>query len=651
MAKSAPIEESYAIRSCQWWRASEVKKEPHQLLSPLLKQIQKDSRHRYEAYKHWARCLDQDMTAVDGTETSYLKFYGSELTLNEALNTLETLHAQIFKNKIVPAPCPEEGDYDDEFQARAFGRWMEGLFDETKLFCEAIPQFGFDLIWAGTGFIKAYPKPGKKKRGHVVFESVSPRFMYVDRLEARHGKPRSIHQKMYWDRWVAIDRWAKDDPELRRKLMKVQATSTSDADMDISDKGDGDQITLWESWHLPSGPEADDGLHCVWFDEATLYTEKWEHERFPFAVGRYGLRVAGFFGQSAYARIQPAQKALDRTTKAVDEAMQVMGVPRIIIRKGSGINKSHIDDIPFTILETEQPTSDIKEWDAMPIHPQVIQERDSLPARMRSTVGVSDFQATNSIPSNIRDGAAAYMDRAVEEGQTRQSRLHEEYQNVMLDIADLALMVACDLEDAGYDVVVRAPGNEVKSTVELLKFSDVKISRDKLKLRILPVNKLARTFSARVKDLSLLRDRGDISQKTFLRMLEVPDIDAEIDNLVSDEDIIKRNLSYMLRKSKYIEPLPYDNLDLIIKLTANKIHECRCRDVDEEKIALLIQYIEDAKVLKNGIATAQHPMPTGQPQMPQGGQPPPGAPPPMPQQAPAGPMPAAPPPGVGGPVQ
>ena len=660
VSKFRSEDETYNIRSCQWWRAEDKDKRPDQMLTPLLNQIRKDQRHRYEAYKHWARCMDQDMSAVDGTETSYLKYYGSELTINEAMNTLETLHAQIFKNKILPSMCPEEGDYEDEFQARGFNRWLEGVFDDAGVHDVVFPQSGFDCLWAGTGCIKGIGRPTGKKKSKVTFESVSPRHLFVDRIEARNGKPRSLHQMMFWDRWVAADRWApkgdKEKAELRNKILEVKTTDKEDHDYDVADQGDGDQITLWESWHLPSGPESGDGKHVIWMDGATLFEEEWKYDRFPFTFMRFGLKVAGFWGVSALYRILPAQKAFDRITKQIDECHQVMGLPRIIVRKGSGLQQSHIDDLPFTILETESPAGDIKEWNPVPINPAMYQERDSLVRRMRGAIGVSDFEAQNQIPTNIRDGAAAYMDRAIEQGQARHAMLHKAYESAVLDLADLALLIATDELSKGRDVVVKAPGSEMRTTIEMLRFSDVKVKRESLKMRVLPVSQLPRTFSNRVKDLALLRDRGDLTQKTFLRLLEIPDIDAEIDNMVSSEDIIRRNLSFMLRTGKYLSPLPYDNHDLIVKLTADKIHEARCREVDENRVALLVKYIDDAINLKAGIGPAPQPQGAMGPMAPPSGMAAPGGPPgppgapPMgapPPAAPGGPaMPPAPPPGM-----
>jgi hypothetical protein len=592
------------------------------MLTGLLDSIQKDQTERYEAYREWARCADQDMSAVDGSR-SLRKMWGCELTINEALNTLETLHAQIFKNKICPAPVPSEGDYEEHFQAMAFGRWMEGVFDHCKLHEVTVPQFGWDCLIYGTGLIKGYGKKGKKGKGDVCFESVSPRNIFVDRIESRGGKPRSMHQKMHMDRWVALDKWG--DTSSKAKLAIIEAKSFDETNIDVADSADGDQITIWESWHLPSYPGAKDGKHVIWMKGADLFEECWEHDRFPFAVIRFGRRLGGFWGQSAMMRILPAQKAFDRLTAQIDDALQVMSVPRIVIRAGSNLKKSQLDDTPYTVLECERGKDDIFEWNANPVNPAMFQERDSMPSRMRESIGVTGFAAQQGLPDQIRDGAAAYMDRAVQEADARHSMLHREYESAMVDLGDLCLMVAEDLQKSGLDVIVKAPGSAMKTTVEMLSFKEVRMQRDGLKLRVLPISQLPRTFANRLKDLALLRDRGDITQKSFLRLLELPDVESEIDEFCSDEDIIKRNLSFMLRTGKYVQPLPYDNLELIIKLTAKKIHEARCRDTDEKKVGLLVQYIDEAVKLKQGVGKQPPPLvPPGAPGMPV--PPPPGGP-------------------------
>jgi hypothetical protein len=345
------------------------------------------------------------------------------------------------------------------------------------------------------------------------------------------------------------------------------------------------------------------GRHVIWIKGCTLVDEEYTEQEFPFVFLRFGIPDEGFWGTSAVARLLPAQLAYDKITQRIDKAHDLLGKPKLIKRKGSTLQKAHLDDddeVP--ILETDQPTADIKEWNPEPITQWAYQERDSLPQRMRGSIGISGFEAQLQIPEQLREASGAAMERWVDAGNARHAMLHKEYEKFMMDLAWADLRIAAQAEKDGKEVVVKAPG-AIRSTVEMLSFKDVKLDMERLKLRVLPVSQLPRTFAGRVKELIVLRDRGDISQKAYLRMLEMPDIESEIDNYVSDEDIIRKNLDYMLRTGKYLSPLPYDNLDLIVTLTVRKIHEVRVREEEEgeDKVALLVQYIEDALALKGGI--------------------------------------------------
>lgn len=639
-SKAEIAKKEAGVKSCQWWRASDEEgRKPHEMLDGLISTILSDQSDRYQAYKLYAEVFGQDISNYSGD------FYGysDKLSINELQNTIETLHAQIFKNHVVPAPCPAEGDYEEQFRALGFGRWIEGIIDDTKLFHEAMPVVGLDALVFGTGIAKIYSKDGELGP-KICIERVCPLDCYVDRVEAKHGKPRNFYQKSQIDRWVLFEKFADDDD----KALKIIDARQLDGPEE-TDPSEGDQLTVWEAWHLPSSPTAKDGRHVIWIRGCTLVDELWEEPTFPFLFMKFGTPLSGFWGCSAVARLMPAQKAYDKLTQRIDVAHDLLGKPLLIKRKGASLQKAHLDDDDdgISILETEQPTADIKEWNPVPITPDAYRERDSLPQRMRGSIGISGFEAQLALPQQLREASGAALERWVEAGNARHAMFHKEYERFMLDLAWAVLREACRLEKAGKDVVVLAPGS-MKSTIQMLKFSEVKLDMERLKLRVMPISQLPRTFAGRVKELSVLRDRGDITQKTYLRLLELPDIDSEVDSYVSDEDIIRKNLDLMLRTGKYISPLPYDNLDMIVKFAARKIHEVRCREVEdaEDKVALLVQYIDDALELKGGIGPAPDPAaafaapapPVGPDGLPL---PPPG--PPLPPQAPGAAVPPGPP--------
>lgn len=620
------------LTTSQWWRAKELGWEPHQVLNSIVDRIQQDQSGRYMKYQQYARAMGQDPTAF-GEILSDIEMDGSDLTINEMAATVETIHAQIFRNRVVPGIVANDASNEEYERAKKLSRFVDGVFSDAKVHQSAVPQCGLDALVFGTGVFKVSSRPSEDGY-EIVVERVCPMFVYVDRVEARHGKPRSFYQKSHVDRFVLYDLYGDEDDTLygkvdgrRAAINTVSAGDDKFTNLDLNQ--DTDMVTVWESWHLPSGPKSKDGRHCIWIKGCTLVDEPWESGRLPFTLMPFGTQLAGVWGRSAVKELLPAQRAHDKMSRRIDLACD-LAVPRLLVRRGSGVNVSHIDDVEGAILEIDD-INGVREWNAAPIHSDQYRERDGLVSRMRSRFGVSQFEAQNELPRQMREASGTAMETWQDAGSARQALFHRAYEAAMEDLADLIVDECLRLQKAGLDVTALSPGGGYR-TVERLNFKDVSLDRKKFKIQVQPISHLKRTFSGRVNDLEGLLNRGLISPKAYLRMLEVPDLDSEADLLTSSEDIIRKNLSHMARKKEYLPPLQFDDLATIVRLTTDYINEYRLRDdADEEVIAILARYIDDALALD---ALKKPPAP------PPGAMPPPG---PMPpEMAPPGP-PGAPP--------
>lgn len=626
MPKSKPRAKDQAskakITQAQWWKATAQNRKPHELLDALVKQIAEDQSSRYDAYREYARAYGADLGAF-GDDNTMSNVYGEELKQNEMANTIETLHAQIFKNKVVPGISTSEADWEEYERAKGFARWIEGWFTDAKIFSDAVPTAGMDSIVFGTGFIKVTSdRDYAKKTASITAERVCPRYIYIDRHEAKHGKPRSIFQKHHIDRWVLHDKYVDEadgdtglygDIEFRSACIQEVASNTDD-DFDQSSLTKGDMVTVWEAWHLPSRPGAKDGRRCVWIQGCTLIDEPWERDRFPFTSIKFGTVLAGVYGDSAVRRLNPSQKAYDKLNQKIDDAIDIMAVPRVIMRKGTGITAADMNDIPGSILEVEgDPNTCIREWNAVPMGSDVFNERTGMPQRMRGLIGVSQMDAQQSLPQGMRDVSGAFLERWSESGNARHAMFHGQYEAAMVDLADLAIDEAESCENDKLEVIVKAKGAEIKNTIELLSFKDVGIDRKRMTLYIQPMSQLPQSFAGKVEALKTL---GDVP-KEYLRLVEVPDFNKESDLEVSDEDIIRKQIHFMIKNGEQLFPLPFDNLGLVISLTTKFINLYRVRsDADDTKIGLLANYIEEAQALAKGLGS-------GGPELAPAGSPPP----------------------------
>lgn len=656
------------ITEGQWWRAAEHGKKPHQILKNLAEQIEQDQTNRYETLKQYHK-LFTNGTAAYGTETDELMAATSDrLTQNELANTIETLWAQVFKNKIVPAVSTSNADYDTWSRARDYSRWLEGAFDAAQVQEEVMPQAGVHTLVFGTGAIKVGFRELDEDTAQVTATATSPRQLFVDRMEARYGRPRTLIEKFHMDRFVLWELYREDSADyygsVAERLKGIESCTEYD-DKEVKTTR-CDMIVVREAWHLPSSPTSKDGRHCIFLNNVTLVDEVWEWDVFPFVFLRFGCRVDGFWGESAVKRLAPTQKLLDKLNQKIDESQDVMGVPRILCQAGNLPTKEEIDDVPGGIL-TVKNINGIRDWNAQCASPEMYQDRDAAPGKMRSLLGVSDFQVEQALPENTREFSAPAMERLTDQGQARHAMLHREVEKAACQLAELFMRQAESCKDMGYKLVVQGPDDDHQpGNLDELDFAQVHIDRKRLKVRIQPMNQLPQSFAGKVEAIAKLKNDAGIplNPKTAMRMMEIPDPGTASDFLGADEEIIMKNLSFMCKEKKYLPPMPFDNHDLIIQLTTAFINYYRrTPDVDWETVARLAQYIDDAVELKTGLGgpdpnappamstmgalgmQGPPPDPSMGPQPGLPGMPPPGAPPPLGgPPVPQGPPQAGPPP-------
>jgi hypothetical protein len=616
------------LRDTQWWRYRESGRAPHEAIDSIIRRIRMEQGSRYEAYRRWAESYGANISSFGLSPTYRALFSEDDFHVNDLANTVDTLVSQVFKNRIVPAAHSVGGDWEERERAEMLGRWLDGIWQEAHIHDDAIPKAGLAAFIFGTGPIKVSHEvlDEAKKEAAIVVEYAPTPLCYVDEVEGRFGKPPSFYQEHCLDRFHSLARWAAeddDDPHLygtreERERAILEATHTAN-DASWAYGNEGDQIIIREAWHRPSYAGADDGLYVVSINACTLYVRPWKRKRFPFAWIRHGIPLGDFWGQSLVQRLEPLQKAQDRMDRVIDEAMHMMSVPRFLKRKNCGMSLDHIDDVPFAILETNDPQSDIREFNAQPVHPDMYAHRDSMANRMRGIAGVSAYSAQGMIPAGLRNASGKALEAFEDTENARHAMLHRSYEAAIVELAEIIIDEAEELEELGYTV---SAFSDKKGDRQILSFREVKMDRKAYRLRLPPISQLARSFSARLEQVETLAKNQWVRPTTARSMLGNPDVEAENEISAADEDIILKNFHSMIKTGEALTPLSVDNLDLIVELSGKFINWCRLRSVPSERWALVAQYADEAIRLKAMAGTPPTQPPAAPSPAPAAGMPP-----------------------------
>ena len=187
------------------------------------------------------------------------------ISYNLVQSVVDTVVAKITRNRPRPLFLTSGGDYKKQREAKKLNAFLEGVFYENSTHELGTTVFRDAAVW-GDGFIHVFAKGDR-----VCHERVMSSEIFVDDVEALYGQPRQMHRVKQVDRQVLFDMF----PDEADKIAGAKPSRTEEAGRSIV----ADMLTVRESWHLPSGPGADDGKHVITIDGAVLgRMEPWPHQ-------------------------------------------------------------------------------------------------------------------------------------------------------------------------------------------------------------------------------------------------------------------------------------------------------------------------------------------------------------------------------------
>jgi len=588
----------------QWWNATKSGRSPHEVLVPLVEKLFEAQQNRYIGYRRLAEVYGADMTARGGSTDPFETAFSEELTMNELANTVETLHSQLYKNRIVVSVDTVGGDYGQWSRAKKLNRWIDGVLNDCDLHGSVVPRVGLHAIIAGTGFYKVGHRVVDAEKGiaEITIETSDPLDMAVDPLDAEGGNPMCIFEIGVADRTALEDIMREKDDTLygtpEERLLAIENAKTAQDDqLGPKDVGilDLDTIRVYHGWRRAPNKKTP-GRYIMCTSAGTLIDREYKLGEFPHIPQRWMMAPSGYYGQSAVARLAPGQRTYDKMTMRGDKCHDLMGIPRIILRKGSGFEKRHIDDVEASILEADDP-SGIKEWNPTPIHPDFYRERDSIPGKMRGLVGVSQFSSTGQLPTQLREASGVALESFVDQESARHAMAHREYERAIVKLVYRIFDEALWLQEHGFTVIARSPN---RNHLEEIDFKDVSMDREEFKLRVLPISHLSRTFTGKVNQLAPLLNNGAIKLPTYRRLLEVPDIEQENDMETATDELVDAMLNKVYETGLPFDLLAFDDEQRIFERGSKFINYLRLRDVPSEKLLPVVEYVTEAynRILK-----------------------------------------------------
>lgn len=583
----------------RWWTAEEG--EYHGKVVEVAEWISsKDDIRRQSALDYMRLYGNLELFGLEGN-VAYQRANPERITLNVIKACIDAVTAKIAKNKPKATFLTEGGDYSLRKRAKQLEKFVDGQFYISGMY-KLAPRIFLDACVFGTGILKVYEESGK-----LCMERVYPGEVLVDFAEAVYGQPQQIFQKKYVNRDVLIELY----PDYENELRKAKGPSTQDFGVDTC----ADQVIVWEAWHLPSGPEAEDGRHCIVVDNATLFEEEYSKDHFPFVFIRWSEPLRGFWGEGLAEELIGIQVEINRLLIKIQKAFHLLAVPRVFINQASKVNKTSINNMIGAIVPyTGEPPVVLS---PQTIHPEVFAHLDRLYERSFEIAGISQMSVGGTLPTGVDRASGKALTAHHDIETERFAVVGQHYEDFFLDAAKLVISMARDIAERDGDFVVTSQKD--KFTIEKIEWNKIDLDADAYVLKCYPTSVLPDWPSGRYAQVQEMFANGDIDSATKLRLLDMPDLDNYLSLEAAASDDIDAMIENMIDEGIYESPEPYQDLQLLLKRFQAAYLKYRRMGVAEDRLAMLRDATTQAhEMIKATMVDAQSmgpPMPGSQPPM------------------------------------
>lgn len=513
------------------------------------------------------------------------------LTYNVCQSTVDTITAKMAKNKPKPMFLTSGGDYKLQRKAKKLEKFIDGIFYENEIH-KLGPIIFRDGCVSGDGIVLVFARNGR-----VVYERVIASELYVDWVDGFYDSPRQMHRVKNIDRQVLIEAF----PD-KKSLIEIAASASAEIIGIVQNVSD--QVMVFESWHLPSGPDANDGLHTINIAEGNLFEEPWKKTYFPFAKFQWCKRMYGYWGQGLIEQIQAIQLEINKLLWVIQRSMHLAGSFKVMIENGSKIVKEHINNdigaiVSYTGVKPEYVVPQI-------VPMELYTHLQTLKNSAYEQAGISQLSAAAQKPAGLNSGKALREYNDIE--SDRFMTIGQAYEAFHLELARLSVDVAKEIYEEDKTFKVKVPGTKFIKTID---WKDVDLTDDEYVLKMFPVSSLPNEPAGRLQTIQEYIQAGFINPRTGRKLLDFPDLEQVEELANSAEEYLNEVLEKIIDEGEFTAPEPYDDLGLGRELALQYYSQGKCNGLEEEKLDMLRQFMDQLDVLEQKTAQAMQPQGAG----------------------------------------
>ena len=575
----------------RWWEVE--KNNVHKEVFDTSRVLFNNSRDRMDRNLTCLRLYgNMDLTGIGPssyTQTVAPSLPENRVKMNIVSSMVDTSGARISKMKPKVQFLTSGGDFTSQKQAKQLTKFMLGAFYKNHV--HALHQRAFrDAQIFDIGAIKH-----SIQNGEICSERVLPMELLTDPFDSIYGTPRNLYQYKYVSRshLAAMPQFKDDHAAIMAARDQLEETIHNDRDIE-------DFVVVIEAWHLPSGPDADDGRHVIVIGGHTLLDEPYEKSYFPFTFFRWSKPVIGFFGQSLAERLTSLQIEINKMLRIIQRSFHLGSAFKVFLEYGSKVSKEHLNNDIGSIVYYmgKAPTYYVPQT----IHPEFFTHLKFLVEQAYAEAGISQTSASSKLPSGI-DGASGRAVREYNNIETERFALvSQEFEASFLETAKQYVDLAYDISKDGGNFKVVA---QSKTFVEEIEWSKVApADKNSYIMQMFPTSLLPHEPAGRLAFIQELITSQMIPASFGLELLEFPDLESYLSLKNASVEDFMATLERLI-DGEYEAPEPFQDLAEGIKFFQSAYLRARREKVPEQGLDNLRRWIATADVMQQKAQQAQ----------------------------------------------
>jgi hypothetical protein len=579
----------------------------HEAVFAYVQEVEETPRHRDIRRRNVAHAQLYSNRFEVGFDSEYSSNHYrdgySAVTDNLLKRGVDTATSLQGTGRIKPTFLTDGADWETYKLSEDLTKVAWGMWNSLEINAKRTRMFRDAGVW-GTGVLRVSRNNGRISVDRVIIDDV---VVDEDALPASGGKPRQLHQVRFVAREVLKARFGDDGGEIDEAIASASCGWRRRTDW-RGTKG-ADLVLVVESWHLPSGPDADDGRYCLSIDTATLIDEEYSEDVYPFVFFHYDEPLTGFYGQGIPEQGLGHQIRMNQLHDFKRKAQDLMSAPRWWVNTASRVlDNVFVNDMGVVghYSGATAPTSVTPQA----VHPEIYQEEQRIEESFMRAIGISATAAYAARPEGVEHAVA------LRELSDSQAKRHVERSARFEDSAiDLVRLLLHSLRDAVLNDEDLSDFPE-KEIIKRVKWKKVDMSSTRFSIQVQVASMMSETPSGRKQGVIELLQYGgfellgggnpQIGMQEALRLLGHPDLGQGQKRTNAAMERIEWVIGRM-REGEMVLPEQYDNLELCIPIVIAAMQDFEVRGCPEEILDLFRNWVEQAEEMLRGATAAQQP--------------------------------------------